>query len=53
MAASQTLWNRPQELLQPLQHLQAWTDERLNAELIPLLQPQQACTLVATPGAAG
>jgi len=53
MAASQTLWNRPQDLLQPLQHLQAWTDERLSAELMPMLQPQQACTLVATPGAAG
>ena len=53
MAASQTLWNRPQDLLQPLQHLQTWTDERLSAELMPMLQPQQACTLVATPGAAG
>ena len=48
-AASQTLWNRPQELLQPLQHLQAWSEERLSAELMPLLEPDRACTLIATP----
>ena len=48
-AASQTLWNRPQELLQPLQHLQGWSEERLSAELMPLLEPDRACTLIATP----
>ena len=48
-AATQTLWNRPQELLQPLQHLQAWSEERLSAELMPLLTPDRACTLIATP----
>ncbi len=48
-AASQTLWNRPQELLQPLQHLQGWSEERLSAELMPLLKPDRACTLIATP----
>ena len=48
-AASQMLWNRPQELLQPLQHLQAWTEERLSEDLMPLLQPSRACSLIATP----
>ena len=48
-AASQMLWNRPQELLQPLQHLQAWTEERLTEDLMPLLQPSRACSLIATP----
>ena len=48
-AASQTLWDRPQELLQPLQHLQTWSEDRLSMELMPLLRPDRACSLIATP----
>ena len=48
-AASQTLWDRPQELLQPLQHLQTWSEDRLSTELVPLLRPDRACRLIATP----
>jgi len=48
-AASQTLWDRPQELLQPLQHLQTWSEDRLSTELMPLLRPDRACSLIATP----
>ena len=48
-AASQTLWDRPQELLQPLQHLQTWSEDRLSTELMPLLRPDRSCSLIATP----
>ena len=51
MSASQTLWGRPSGLLEPLKLLQHWSDERLHDELMPLLQPQRACTLIALPGA--
>ena len=47
LCASQTLWDRPQDLLQPLDFLPAWTAERLRADLFPKLQPEQACVLTA------
>ena len=50
MSASQTLWERPPGLMEPLRHLQHWSNERLHDELMPLLQPQRACTLIAMPG---
>ena len=47
LCASQTLWERPQDLLQPLAFLPAWTEERLRADLFPKLLPEQACVLIA------
>ena len=50
MSAGQSLWNRQQELLRPLDHLDAWDAERICSELCPALQPDQACVLIAQPG---
>ena len=50
MAASHRLWGREQNLLHPLTHLQNWSSERLQAELMQHLHPDRACTLIATPG---
>ena len=50
MGAGQSLWNRQQELLRPLDHLDAWDAERIRSELCPALQPEQACVLIAQPG---
>ena len=47
LCASQTLWDRHQDLLQPLAFLTPWTAERLCSELFPKLQPEQACVLTA------
>ena len=50
IAASHRLWGRQQHLLAPLDHLNAWSSERIQQELITQLHPDQACTLIATPG---
>ena len=47
LCASQTLWDRPQDLLQPLNFLPPWTAERLRADVFPRLQPEHACVLTA------
>jgi predicted Zn-dependent peptidase len=47
LCASQTLWDRQQDLLHPLAFLPAWTVERLRSELFPRLQPEQAFVLTA------
>ena len=47
LCASQTLWNRQQDLLHPLAFLPTWTAERLRSELFPRLQPEQAFVLTA------
>jgi predicted Zn-dependent peptidase len=51
-AGSQQLWERQQDLLQPLQVLNDWSADRLLQELMPTLSSDRACTLIATPGAA-
>ena len=50
MAASHRLWGRRQNLLAPLDHLETWSCERVQADLISQLQPEKACTLIAIPG---
>ena len=50
IAASQTLWNRDQALLDPLRHLEHWSAEDLREDILPQLQPSRAFTLVARPG---
>ena len=47
LSASQTLWERQQDLLQPLALLPPWTAERLRSDLFPRLQPEQAFVLTA------
>ena len=42
-----TLWERQQDLLQPLALLPPWTAERLRSDLFPRLQPEQAFVLTA------
>ena len=49
LAGNQALWNRPQSLLAPLDHLSAWTPTRLLEQMLPLLQPERSFTLVARP----
>ncbi len=49
LAGPQALWNRPQPLLQPLEHLNAWGADRLQQEILPLLQPDRSFTLLARP----
>lgn len=50
IAASQTLWGRPQALLEPLHEMTRWTAETLQHQLLAQWQPEQACTLIAHPG---
>ena len=50
-AGNQQLWERQQDLLQPLQVLKSWNADRLLQELMPTLSSEKACTLIATPGA--
>ena len=47
LSASQTLWDRQQNLLRPLEFLMPWTAERLRSEVFSQLQPEQACVLTA------
>ena len=47
LSASQTLWDRQQDLLHPLAFLLPWTAERLRSDLFPRLQPEQAFVLTA------
>ena len=47
LSASQTLWDRQQDLLRPLAFLPLWTAERLRSDLFPRLQPEQAFVLIA------
>ena len=47
LCASQSLWDRQQDLLQPLAFLTPWTAERLRSDLFSKLQPEQACVLTA------
>ena len=47
LSASQTLWDRQQDLLHPLAFLPPWTAERLRSDLFPRLQPEQAFVLTA------
>ena len=50
LAASQTLWGRPQNLLEPLNHISHWTGIRLQNEIFKVMQPQHSYTLIATSG---
>ena len=50
MAASQTLWNRHQDLLDPLQLMDGWGSDRLQQAAANLLHPDKALTLIARPG---
>ena len=50
LAASQTLWNRHQDLLDPLQLMDGWGSDRLQQAAANLLHPDKALTLIARPG---
>ena len=50
MAASHRLWGRQQHLLAPLRHLEGWSSDRIQADLMRQLRPERACTVIATPG---
>ncbi len=49
LIGSHALWGRPLELEHPLESIERWTLERLHSELVPLLNPDRAFTLVALP----
>ena len=48
LAGTQALWDRPQPLLKPLDYLNTWSADRLQQEILPLLQPDKCFTLVAS-----
>ena len=50
MAASHRLWGRQQHLLAPLRHLEGWSSDRIQTDLMRQLRPERACTVIATPG---
>ena len=49
LVGAQALWNRPQPLLKPLNHLNTWTASRIQKEMLPLFQPERSYTLIAKP----
>lgn len=49
LAGNHALWNRPQPLLQPLEHLDRWSAKRLQEDIFPIFQPDKSFTLVARP----
>ncbi len=50
IAGAQTLWNRQQNLLAPLEYIPLWDAKRLQEEIFPLLNKNLCCTLIAKPG---
>ena len=46
---TQMLWGRHRDLLAPLEDLAQWDAASLSAGVMPLLQPQNAFTLIARP----
>ncbi|MEB3348720.1 MAG: pitrilysin family protein [Cyanobacteriota bacterium] len=49
LLGSNLLWGRRHPLEQPLRQLQAWSPGRLQAEILPRLDPARACVLEAVP----
>ena len=47
--ANQTLWNRPQQLLKPLNYILNWTTTRLQKEIFNQLQLDRSFRLIAKP----
>ncbi|MEI6828423.1 MAG: pitrilysin family protein [Synechococcaceae cyanobacterium ELA445] len=49
LMGSNCLWGRPLPLDAPLLAIEQWTVDRLQEEIVPLLDPERAFTLVALP----
>ncbi len=49
LIGSHSLWGRDQTLLQPLEHIEYWSHEKLNQGIFSLLQPENSYTLIARP----
>ncbi len=49
LIGSNHLWGRDESLEHPLELLERWTPDRLQQQLIPLLDPARACLLEAVP----
>ncbi|MCP9836912.1 insulinase family protein [Cyanobium sp. N.Huapi 1H5] len=49
LIGSSRLWGRPQPLGQPLELLDRWSPQRLQEQMLPLLDPARACVLEAVP----
>jgi predicted Zn-dependent peptidase len=49
LIGSNHLWKRGQSLDHPLELLELWTPERLQQQMLPLLDPSRACLLEAVP----
>ncbi len=49
LTGSQTLWDRSQPLLKPIELIDLWTDTLLQTEIFNLMQPEKSFTLIATP----
>jgi len=49
LVGSQGLWNRPLDLQAPLQWLETWSPERIQREMLPLLDPGRSYCLEAVP----
>ena len=46
---NQALWKRHQPILEPINNLAYWTSNRLEEEILPLLNPMNSYTLIAEP----
>ncbi|WP_320667592.1 pitrilysin family protein [Prochlorococcus sp. MIT 1307] len=49
LAGAQTLWERPQGLLEPLEYIDYWSGSKLKDEIFCQLKPELSCTLIAKP----
>ncbi len=49
IAASQALWDRHQQLLDPLKHINYWNSSNIKDQIFAQLQPEKSFTLIARP----
>lgn len=49
LAGSNTLWGRNQKLLDPLNYIELWNEDKLKEQVFSLLQPENCFTLIAIP----
>ena len=49
VSGAHILWGREQELLEPIKHIDYWSKEKLQKEILQNLHPDKSCTLIARP----
>ncbi len=48
IAGTNTLWDRQQQLLDPIKYIKYWNRDKLQDEILSQLIPENSCTLIAT-----